>query len=66
VPDDIAITGFDGVQSTQGPVSGLTTIHAPWAQVAQKAVSLLGANIAQKEVLPETVLPVTLTEGETT
>lgn len=66
VPDDIAVTGFDGVLSTQGPVSGLTTIHAPWAQVAQTAVALLEAHIAQREVPLETVLPVTLTEGDTT
>jgi LacI family transcriptional regulator/LacI family purine nucleotide synthesis repressor len=66
VPDDIAITGFDGVRSTQGPVSNLTTVHAPWAKVAETAISLLGAQIAHEEVPLETVLPVTLTSGETT
>jgi DNA-binding LacI/PurR family transcriptional regulator len=66
IPDDIAVAGFDGVRSTQGPVSGLTTVRAPWSQVSQTAVSLLMAQIEHKEVPAETVLPVTLTEGNTT
>ncbi len=66
VPEDLAVTGFDGSTTAIPPAYRLTTILAPWRQVAQTAVSLL---IAQKEGNPppaETMLPVEFMLGETT
>ena len=64
VPDDLAITGFDGLATGPGTPLRLTTIHVPWASVAETAVSVLVAKIRGEEVLPETLLPVELRIGD--
>lgn len=66
IPEDLAIMGFDGVESPMEPVWRMTTIRAPWRDVARTAVSLLKAQIEGKEVPKETVLPVELMPGNTT
>jgi DNA-binding LacI/PurR family transcriptional regulator len=70
VPEQVAVVGFDGIGIPShlqvGPTHTLTTIRAPWTQVAQVAVSLLVSEIEGKEVPKETVLPVELFVGDTT
>ncbi len=65
VPEEIAIVGFDGVIPTRGVGRKLTTIRAPWAKVAQTAVTLLVRLIEGEPVEPETMLPVELVIGDT-
>jgi LacI family transcriptional regulator len=66
VPQDIKIIGYDGIAQEIPPYRRLTTIQAPWAAVGREAVSVLMRRIAGEEVLVETVLPITLVEGDTT
>jgi LacI family transcriptional regulator len=61
VPRDLAVIGYDGTPESHD----LTTVVAPWAEVARTAVGLLVARINGEEVPPETVLPVVLREGVT-
>jgi DNA-binding LacI/PurR family transcriptional regulator len=65
VPEDLAITGFDGIPMRIRPARVLTTIRAPWVEVAALAVDQLLALLDGKEVPPETVLPVELVVGDT-
>lgn len=65
VPEDLAVAGFDGMTSHIPPAYTLTTVHAPWHDVAQAAVSLLCLDPG-KPMLNETVLPVQFVQGETT
>ncbi len=44
----------------------LTTIRAPWAEVARVAVGLLAAQCRGDDVPLQTILPVELSEGNTT
>lgn len=66
VPEELAIVGFNGLPSEFPLTMTLTTIRAPWADVAQTAVSLIVAQAAGKEVPQETLLPVELIHGDTT
>ncbi len=66
VPTDLAIIGFDGLGTQIDSVMQLTSVRAPWAQVARTAVALLTAQIAGENVPEETVLPVELQVGSTT
>jgi len=66
VPEDIALVGFDGFPSTRRPSLSLTTIVAPWHDVARTAVKLLSAQCEGDEVRKRTILPVELFVGETT
>lgn len=66
VPQDLAIAGFDDLPSSYRPTQQLTTIAAPWAEVARTAVKLLVARCQGQEVPPRTVVPVQLIEGRTT
>ena len=65
VPEDLAVAGFDGMTSEIPPAYRLTTLRAPWHEVARAAVSLLCLSPG-KPPLEETVLPVHLVAGETT
>lgn len=65
VPDDLAIVGFDGVPLRFPPARTLTTIRAPWKQVAETAVHLLMNLIEGQDVARETVFPVELVVGDT-
>lgn len=67
VPEEIAVMGFDGI--TASPIRQIwrvTTVHAPWRDVARTAVSLLVDQIEGKEAPPETLLPVEFVLGDTT
>ena len=66
MPQELAIAGFDGVYSTVRPARFLTTIRAPWSDVARTALSLLIERTQGREVALETVLPVELAIGDTT
>ena len=66
VPDDLAIAGFDGIPQRIQPWRALTTICAPWAEVADKAVQMLLALLNGKDLPLETMLPVKLVVGDTT
>jgi DNA-binding LacI/PurR family transcriptional regulator len=66
VPQDLAIVGFDGLPSMRRPALRLTTVRAPWAEVARTAVELLVAQCQGKEVPQKTILPVELVVGDTT
>jgi LacI family transcriptional regulator len=62
VPRDVAVTGFDGFP---GVYPEITTIRAPWKQVAHTAVSLLARNSEGHTIPLQTILPVALQIGET-
>jgi DNA-binding LacI/PurR family transcriptional regulator len=64
-PDDLAVVGFDGVPTPFDFVRRLTTVRAPWAEVARTAVDLLIAQIQGEPVCQETILPVELICGDT-
>jgi DNA-binding LacI/PurR family transcriptional regulator len=66
VPEDIAIAGFDGLPSFRRPSLRLTTVLAPWSEVARTAVNLLAAQCDDQEVPKRTILPVELLVGDTT
>ena len=65
VPQEVAITGFDGIQSPIDLDVRLTSVRAPWAQVASTAITYLLELSQGKEVPVETVLPVQLIRGDT-
>ena len=65
VPEDLAVTGYDGV-TPPGFDARLTTVRAPWLQVARTAVDLLMRRIEGESLPAETVLPVELILGDTT
>ncbi len=66
VPEDIALVGFDGFTPMIRPAMNLTTIVAPWSQVACETVSLLVERCQGKKVPQSTILPVELRVGDTT
>jgi DNA-binding LacI/PurR family transcriptional regulator len=66
VPEDVALAGFDGMSMVPQVSGVLTTIVAPWSQVAKKSIMVLSALIDQREVPDEVVLPVRLRIGDTT
>ena len=65
VPEDFAVVGFDGIQAQIRPAAQLTTIHAPWAKVAQAALGLVVQSLAGEPIPNETVIPVELVVGDT-
>lgn len=66
VPEDLAVTGYDGVAPPPGFDLSLTTVRAPWMEVARTAVDLLVRRIEGKSLPAETTLPVRLVPGDTT
>ena len=71
VPEQLAITGFDGFTSDKIPARALVTVACPWEEVAASAVGLLMQRIEHKGAdarsLPpsEVCLPVKLLPGDT-
>jgi DNA-binding LacI/PurR family transcriptional regulator len=63
VPDDLAITGYDDTHQPLDFQWRLTTVRAPWSEVAKTAVQLLAAQLDGVEVPMETILPVELVPG---
>ncbi len=61
VPQDIAVTGFDGIPLSRLVRPTLTTVRQPAGRVGETAVDLLVARLADRERAPESVmLPVSL------
>lgn len=61
VPDDVVITGFDGIEATRTSAPPLTTVEQPMAELGRAAVEVLTARIAAPARRPVTrSLPVTL------
>ena len=65
VPGDFAVVGFDGIVPQVRPAARLTTIRAPWSEVARTALGLVVKRLAGEAVPKETVLPVELVIGDT-
>ncbi len=65
VPQELAITGFDGFIDTKLPARQLVTISCPWEQMATTAMEILLRHMDGEEAASETCLPVTLWPGDT-
>jgi DNA-binding LacI/PurR family transcriptional regulator len=65
VPENVAVTGFDGYAYPGVPRWRLTTVHAPWREAARAAVRLVVAHVRGEQISGETRLPVTLQAGDT-
>lgn len=65
LPDDLAVVGFDGIVPPNPVPWRLTTVRAPWVDVARAAVSLLIRRIEGEEIPQETRLPVDFVPGDT-
>ncbi|WP_194948084.1 LacI family DNA-binding transcriptional regulator [Actinomyces trachealis] len=74
VPEDFTVVGFDGTTALRRALPGLTTIRQPIAELAERAVEILVAQIAKREAGAEVcgdtpplpcVLPVELVPGWT-
>ena len=65
VPGDFAVIGFDGIVPQVKPAARLTTIRAPWSEVAQTALGLIIRRLAGEAIPEETILPVELVMGDT-
>lgn len=65
VPGDLAVVGFNGIESPVEPAHVLTTVKANWAGVAQRAIHLLVDRLEDRPVPEVTVLPIEFVPGET-
>lgn len=65
VPDELAITGFDGCPLPFADPFPLTTVVAPWADAACRSAELLDSMLRGEEIPPETLLPVRFAPGST-
>jgi DNA-binding LacI/PurR family transcriptional regulator len=66
VPDDLAVAGSDGLRCESADSRRITSIRVPWMAAASIAVDLLVDLIEGKKVPHETMLPVSLSIGDTT
>lgn len=64
-PADFAVIGFDGIIPNWPTPYRLTTVRAPWVDVAAAAVHLLNKRLQGEELPPETILPVEFLPGNT-
>ncbi|MBQ4155459.1 MAG: LacI family DNA-binding transcriptional regulator [Clostridia bacterium] len=65
IPQDISITGFDGVELTQFVIPRLTTVKQRKTDLAKKGLAALLENIEKEELEPEHILvPFELVKGE--
>lgn len=67
VPDDIAITGFDGITSTQIIRPTLTTVRQPIPEVGRQAMEMLVARLQNPmQPVESRILPVSLVVRQST
>lgn len=66
VPEDIAVSGFDGIPHPYLSTQRLTSVRAPWRDIGRTAVGLLVSHISGLSMPIETVLPVEFISGSTT
>ena len=68
VPDDLAITGFDGIPTLLEGICDLSTIAVPWSDVARLGIhalhTILTSGTPPEQTQPR--LPVALRAGDTT
>jgi DNA-binding LacI/PurR family transcriptional regulator len=70
VPQQLAVTGFDGFRDEKLPARELVTVACPWNEVAATALEVLmglieGRNGDEPHLSEEICLPVTLLHGDT-
>ncbi|HEX8234651.1 MAG TPA: LacI family DNA-binding transcriptional regulator [Abditibacteriaceae bacterium] len=65
VPDDFAVTGFDGFLDDKMPLCQLVTVASPHREVAATSMGVLIRGMNGEEVPLETTLPVRLSPGDT-
>ncbi len=65
VPRQLAVTGFDGCPVHCIEKYPLTTVAAPWSEVARSSVLSLNARLAGEDVPARTVHPVRFVRGAT-
>lgn len=56
VPDDVAVTGFDGIPLSRLVRPSLTTVRQPAGRVGEAAVDLLVARLADRGRAPESLM----------
>lgn len=66
VPDDVALTGFDGIPAARQSSPRLTTIDAPSVDVGRRAVEMLAASVRDGVMPPSQMLQVRLIVGDST
>lgn len=66
VPEDLAVTGFDGLFDPRLTARRLTTVSANWPTVTRTALAALDRALEGEDIPQETVIPVALIQGETT
>jgi LacI family transcriptional regulator len=67
VPDDLALTGFDGFTYREfGPTRPLTSVHVDWLEIAATSVRLLIDQVQGKEIPDRTIISGELRVGATT
>lgn len=65
VPEELAVTGFDGFVANKVPKWELVTVRCPWEEVASTALDTLKNIMEGADVAPEISLPVSLMPGNT-
>lgn len=66
VPQELAVVGFNGIESPVEPKKVLTTVRAGWSSVAERAIHLLVDRLDGSNEVPSlTELPVEFLPGET-
>ena len=66
VPQEMALVGFDGCPVPFLDPFPLTTVRAPWAEVAVQAVTVLDRMLRNESYPQQTVMPVSFARGATT
>jgi DNA-binding LacI/PurR family transcriptional regulator/GAF domain-containing protein len=64
VPDDLAVTGFDGVARSRTARSPLTTVAQPWRRMGGRALELLLAQLDGDPIPAQMVVPCDLVVRE--
>jgi DNA-binding LacI/PurR family transcriptional regulator len=60
VPEDVAVTGFDDIQSSSYCTPPLTTVYQPILEKGRKAMEIVLALLSHKKVKERTMLPTKL------
>ena len=66
VPDDLGLTGFDGITAALQSRPRLTTVAVPSVEVGRRAVEMLTAGLHNGTMPSSEVLPVALVVGDST
>ncbi|MDP9481772.1 MAG: LacI family transcriptional regulator [Chloroflexota bacterium] len=66
VPDDMAVTGFDGIPAAHQSWPRLTTVEVPSVEVGRRAVEMLMASTRDGRMPASEIMPVRLVVGQST